>query len=153
MDHAFRSKREYANRVSIMLQAVQDVALLASRINTDDHARLIARRDPEIEDDVSREAVERHSGRLGMIAEDAGLGPKEITAWKAFLLNGTALTESDKTALNARESELRAQCDDVVREEGCDDASSSYSDYSDSHTESSATDDEDVRDTEDEESM
>ena len=152
MDHRFRSQRTALAAAREGLSLAGDVLALAA-MSAEDRARTIERRDPDVANPEARSALARRSGRLGLLLTDLDAACKqagtadepafEIFArpWAAFLRLGGA---ADAAALDG----LRALLEQVARglrarrdalalvEEDAGDASSSYSDYSDSETES-----------------
>ena len=147
MDHPFVTRRAELKRAEEALVILDDVRVLCD-IAPVDGGRLRSRCEAEITDPTVRAAVRRHSDRLGMLLRDldaactalsvapAGTATKHDPEWGSFLANGGA-TEPP-VPLNLLE-DLRAgflaKRDEVGAVEKDDDVSS-YSDYSDSRTES-----------------
>lgn len=154
MEHPFLSRRREAERATQALALLKDLRTISWGMTEAVHAKLRARRDSEIPDDALREAVLRHSDRLGLLLEDVdkvadtGLHKAHGEAWAQLVLEGKVLPQS---ALEAAENAVRA-CDAVLEEvkpTEADDGSSSYSDYTDSHTVSSEEGEEDDEDEDD----
>ena len=146
MDHPFLTRREELGHVKARMQTLRDISVLSSRMNAEDHSKLMARRDAEVGDTEVREVLQRRSSRLGMLFEDAGLHENKL-AWSTFLMQGTALDGSVRASIEKVERELRCQVEELEKIEQ-EEASSSESDYSDSRTVSS---DEDAEEKEEEE--
>lgn len=139
MDHPFRTRRDELARASTGIALAADV-LAMTRMSAKDHARVLARREPEVEDEAVRTVLARHASRLGLLLEDLqALAPKvtsnDLDAWQRFLRDATPLPDAVVASLEAASAQLRALRDEAARSE-CDDDVSSTSDYSDSHTES-----------------
>ena len=153
MDHPYLTRRHDVARAGRALDLAKDLRTLAT-MSKDDHAHLVARCEPRVADADVREALTRHAGRLGMLLEDLDaladttLSEAHGDEWSAFLTSATPLSESVWRSVDDATAKLRALREELAPVEA-DDASSSYSDYSDSRTVSS---DEQESESEEEES-
>ena len=157
MDHPFRTNRDTLRRAREALRMANDVRVLVS-IGPKDRARVLERRENDVEDEAARVVLQRrsfHMAHLFTALQTACEGLTDVSAahaqeWKAWCTQ----TESETDGL------LRTM-DDVVRSleeqttrletEEVDSGSSSYSDYSDSDTSTTeGASDEDEEEEEDE---
>ena len=141
MDHPFLSRRTEFNAVKSGIALLADIVSILS-INESDKVCLIRREDDEIKNDNVRNSVCRHSSRLGLLLKDADkivqkdLNDKYGSLWYTFIGGGKNVPLSLIQDLEHAAAELRAKRD-TMEETEMDDASSSYSDYSASRTDSS----------------
>lgn len=154
MDHAFRTERAALTAALDGLALAADLTTLLT-MTVEDHACLLARREPAMAAVDVRVAALRRAGRLGMLVADIGAAahtagvptpeaaPAEA-AWAAFLLARTPPPPTFTAALEELAHALSTRRDALQAAEH-DSGSSSYSDYSDSQTES--TDEEGAHDT------
>ena len=154
MDHPFLTKRTVLAHTREALELLADVATLVT-ITPADHTRLLERREVDIEDAEVRKAVLRRCDRLGRVLcdidERAGstLATDHGAQWTKFLLatpTPPSQLQTDLETLRRTLSSTRDELDAVER----DDASSSYSDYSDSHTSTSSSGEEEEGEEEEE---
>ena len=141
MDHPFLTKRQELQDCNEKICICTDILTLLC-IKLDDLSKVLARKDEEIKDDEIREVVLRRACCLGMLVDklnayDGVLIPDQVRqVWPTFLsgtkVNTSTLRELVTTicANSKRTSITLAEIED-------DGNSSSYSDYSDSHTISS----------------
>ena len=164
MDHPFRTQRPALEHAREGLRLASDV-LAVSGMSDEDRARMMQRREPEVADAAAREALARRAGRLGLLLADldaacAGAGAAgeplfEIfeRPWAAFVSRGDggAALDGLRARLEQAARDLRARRDALALvEEDDGDASSSYSDYSDSETASTESEDGGEEDDDDE---
>lgn len=142
MDHPYLTKRHELEGAAKGLSLLDDLACL-SGISAADHAKLVARREVEMEDPLAREAAARRAPRMGLLLEDLALCHDGVpilgqAEWTRFLTDASSPGFGDeaKASLDAMRLALQGQRAKakVVEEDG---GSTSYSDYSDSHTSSS----------------
>lgn len=147
MDHPYLTKRHELEGAAKGLSLLDDLACL-SGISAADHAKLVVRREVEMEDPLAREAAARRAPRMGLLLEDLGLCHDGVpilgqAEWTRFLTDASSPGFGDeaKASLDAMRLALQGQRAKakVVEEDG---GSTSYSDYSDSHTSSSDDDEE-----------
>ena len=140
MDHPFLTRRNDLERATKGLQLAGDLRIFGTMTHAD-HAHVLARRDPKVSCDLVRDALERHAGRLGMLLEDldalcaGALAHRHAKTWSSFVESATPPSDAFWRDVEAAAVTLRTLRDEVSPMER-DDASSSYSDYSDSDTES-----------------
>ena len=141
MDHPFWTRRFEMQRALEGLALLADVVTLASMTRAD-QAKVLARREPEVDDEAVRGILQRRGGRLGLLLEDvdacgtgSALAKAHGTAWAAFLAGGDEPTELVAAAEAVRADLVRVR--DETQAVELDAGSSSYSDYSDSRTVSS----------------
>lgn len=141
MDHPFLTRRDDIARVGCALELAADLRTLAS-MTKDDHAHVLARREPLVADESVKKALSRHSGCLGMLLEylderaDTALSTAYAKEWAGFLQSATPPPDALWTALDETAARLCSLREKLAPMEA-DEASSSYSDYSDSRTVSS----------------
>lgn len=143
MNHPFLSRRAELDRLRHSSQAAEDVLAILT-LTPKDKALLLGRRDDEIQDTRARDAVMRHSHHLGTVLRvvDDSLADQFTDAWRTFVTTPGNHTVP-ATLCNALDQRLSALAG-AIKEIECiehDSGSSSYSDYSDSHTETSDEDD------------
>lgn len=152
MEHPFLSKRAELDRARTGIALAADVRWLSSLT---EHDKVRARRDPEIADEKVRTVVLRHAQRLGMLLDDldalagTALASKYGEAWAAFWRDGTALSRGFQEAVENAARTMQATADALAPVEA-DPGASSYSDYSDSETESTKTTEEEEESSEEE---
>lgn len=147
MDHPFLSKRIELDRARAGVALASDVRWL-SRLT--EHDKVQARREPEIADEKVRDVVLRHAQRLGMLLDDLDAAAGGTTtlaatygaAWSAFWRDGTPMSRAFQEAVETTARTMQATVDTLSPVEA-DAGSSSYSDYSDSETESTKTTEDD----------
>lgn len=146
MNHPFLTKRHELKECNEKICICDDILTLL-KMKPDDHAKIIARRDEEIKEDKIRETVLRRACCLGLLVDnlnkyDGVSIPDNVRqVWPTFLL-GTKVNTSSLHELVTTIHTNTQQLSTTLSEIEEDDNSSSYSDYSDSHTVSS--DEEDV---------
>ena len=123
-----------------------DDILTVLQIESHDHAKVMSRRDEEIQDTRIRETVLRHAGCLGMLVErlskyDQVTMPESAQCvWSTFLLGPKTDTSTLRDLITSIKTNIQDTKMALIDIEN-DGENSSYSDYSDSDTVSS--DDED----------
>lgn len=138
MNHPFLSKRKELRSTEDALRILSDINTVLS-IDRDDKALLLQRKEAIIKDDGVRHAVCRRADRLGLLLEDVDalanstLHSSFATEWYKFLVGSSDVSEKLCRDLETVAQSLRIQRDELKTVE-CDDASSSYSDYSASDT-------------------
>jgi hypothetical protein len=141
MEHPFFTKRHELERAREGLALAADVTALAA-LSAADLEVVRSRRDPMVGDEGTRAVLARRAGRLGMLLEDLdAVGGTEIAkthgaAWGAYWQHGTAMPAAFGDAVQAAADKIESMRTGMQSLEA-DDASSSYSDYSDSSTVSS----------------
>lgn len=155
MNHPFLTRRDELQRAQDGIRLATDLFTLASSMTVDDHAALQGHRIPAMADPSVRDVALKHAGRLGMALDDLDALSGNATKlakdfgieWKALLQTGTLPAERFRKGLEMVARELRLVRDELMPMEQ-DDGSSSYSDYSDSHTESTSSEGEEEESTE-----
>ena len=147
----FLSHKKQQEECRDTLSVVSDVATLLTLLTTEDHAKMLRRRDPQIVNQQVREAVLRRASRIGLLLEDidgctgSSLQSTHGKEWDSFLSGGGPPLPSPSlpspallSALEDVSRSLRVRRDQYATLEQ-DDGSSSYSDYSDSRSVSSSS--------------
>ena len=151
MDHPFSTQRPRIEQIRASLAGVDDVRALL-KANAKQRHLVATRKEASIEDAPLREAVTRQSARLGMLLADTdaalgtGLARDHQAYWDRLVTGGdtdAAKTKALQAKLDAAAKLGGGELARLGREEGEDDGSSSYSDYSDSTSVSSSDDDDD----------
>lgn len=149
MNHPFLSRRTEVRDTEDALRLLSDICTILS-IQRDDKALLLQRKEVLIKDDGVRRSICRRADRLGLLLEDVDkLSQSTLHAsfakeWYSFLVGSSGVSDRLSSELESVARRLRKQRDELAVVE-CDDASSSYSDYSASDTMS--TDDEETDET------
>ena len=164
MEHRYKSRRNEVSEISNALSLVATVVSV-NAASTENLVRIMNREDTLIDDDALRACVLTHGSCLGLLVrmvEGIALHhdackPDDLTttveaAWRERLRGGAPLSEQQTSTLERVASALRRVRDALTAREGCDDGSSSPSDYSDSESRSSDDMDEDEGTEEEEES-
>lgn len=148
MEHAFATRRIVRVQLEEAKALASDVLSILT-ICPDDHARLLARRDVEIADVQVRQAVIRRAAGIGVLASQLLELCSSCTAsadvktnehlWSSFVLGSKVSVQPFRSSVEALLGQVSQHLAEVSAIED-DDASSSYSDYSDSET--ASTDDE-----------
>ena len=147
----FLSHKKQQEECRDTLSVVSDVATLLTLLTTEDRAKMLQRRDPQIVNQQVREAVLRRASRIGLLLEDidgctgSSLQSTHGKEWDSFLSGGGPPLPSPSlpspallSALEDVSRSLRVRRDQYATLEQ-DDGSSSYSDYSDSRSVSSSS--------------
>ena len=142
----FLSHKKQQEECRDTLSVVSDVATLLTLLTTEDRAKMLQRRDPQIANQQVREAVLRRASRIGLLLEDidgctgSSLQSTHGKEWDSFLSGGGPPLPSPAllSALEEVSRSLRVRRDQYATLEQ-DDGSSSYSDYSDSRSVSSSS--------------
>lgn len=138
MDHPYLTKRAELMKMRASLRTCDDVMTLL-KLTPTDRKQVAARRERAVADDAMREVLVRRSADLGCLVEDLGAGGED--AWCNFILGGDVDTSALQASVKSLSETLGTQIVDVDAVER-DDGSSSYSDYSDSDTQSTCSGDE-----------
>ena len=142
MDHGFLTRRDELNATKDCLRLLADITTILT-ISSADKVCLLRRTDDEISDKAVRDAVCRHSSRLGLLLKDVDrtthgeMQAKHGAAWAAFV-QGSKEVPALSSDLEAVASNLRVNRE-VLEAIEDDDNSSSYSDYSASSTSSTSS--------------
>ena len=145
MEHPFCTKRQQLYNARECLSLLADISVMA-RMSLEDRCKMVERKECTIDDQVVRDSIMRRSSRLGVLLKDVDALSRSDTSfggfdddWKRFL-GGQPLSENVIKSLEIvrrEQTKLRDLFDSIER-----DASSSYSDYTDSRTVSSDEEDE-----------
>lgn len=152
MDHAYQSRRNEISEISDGLSLISTV-LAVDAASNENLERIVKREDTLIDDESLRDCVVTNSARLGRLIhtiETTATHHDACTsgelacvdlAWRDRLTGcATPLNEKMTSLLERVASSLRTARDVLMTREGCDDGSSSPSDYSDSDSRSSDMD-------------
>lgn len=162
MNHPFLSHRKDVTSARRGIQLATDVAVIANACNGD-LACISERRDPHVTDPDVLMAVIRNASRLGLAIDDLGEictslsieNSKGLIALRESWINCISRgIPMDVFAVRKEESRLISELNGVLKvHEGFehDEGSSSASDYSDSHTESTRDSEEEEESTDEEE--
>lgn len=149
MEHSFFTHRKELTELRQALKIARDVRTIVGA-NAHDKTCIRERREPDIEDGVVFECVERHASRLGLLLDDLASNTSRgqdvrkahAATWahtvcsKATVLYSKSVDDMH-AALSSLIVALVADIEALEVIEGKDDSSSSYSDYSDTDTDSS----------------
>lgn len=149
MDHSFQSNKKLLNGNKKALSLISD-ALCLLKMSASDHQCMRERREPQMSSNETLMSLTPHSHRLALLLEDVSdhtehateLHSKHGKAWSEFLFSYEADTSALKVELQRVEALVRKDVEALTLTEEKNDESSSVSDYSDSRTESSSSDEE-----------
>ena len=143
MEHKFLSKRDDLSRVRAGAEIARDIRVILS-LNARDFVKIHERKEGEIQCEAVRNALKRRSFDLGSLLENLDgtlegftkvrVAPKHNTLWTSFLASHT-LDQKLVKAIEEAEDILDEQ-KNLLEPVEQDTDSSSYSDYSDSPTDS-----------------
>ena len=149
MEHRYKSRRNEVSEISNALSLVATVVSV-NAASAENLVRIMNREDTLIDDDALRACVLTHASCLGLLVRMVEVialhhdacKPGDLTttvepAWRERLRGGAPLSEQQTSPLERVASALRHVRDALTAHEGCDDGSSSPSDYSDSESRSS----------------
>lgn len=141
MNHPFLTQRENLEKYKDRTSLCEDILVLLG-MEGDDRLRMGARREEELHDATVRETVLRRAGCIGILVEkldrngDTPIPPQFHRTWSNFVVGKNVDTNELHRVISDIHAESSRQLEKVAEIEK-DGGESSYSDYSDSDTESS----------------